>query len=401
MRVGVRGSVGPMGSTVTTVVGGERVEAFVPKPLPPGQALDLGRLLPVICRAHWELGRLVELGARPDADCLPILFAAKEAVYSSRIEGIESSVSELLRWSFGLGAEEGNRPAIEETEAALDALDHGMDRIRADFPVSTRLLCEVHGVLLSEQRRKMPGEFRRSQNWIGGPRPSLARFVPPPPDRVPGLMSDLEKFLHGKANLPPLLKAGFAHVQFETIHPFLDGNGRAGRALIALMLSETGVLDEPLLYLSRFFDEHRPEYYARLNAVRTEGDWEGWLGFFLQGVVDTARHALETADRLLSRMVEDEKRLLPLGLAVPAVLKLFGFLRNQPFVSVPEAQEFLGGSRGQAAKTVDRLREVGVLVEITGKKRDRVFGYRRVLDILEERREERREERNERAGRAD
>lgn len=396
MRAGVRGSVGPRGSTVTTVVGGERVEAFVPKPLPPGQTLDLGRLLPVICRAHWELGRLVELGARPDADCLSILFAAKEAVYSSRIEGIESSVSELLRWSAGLGAE-GNLPAIAETEAALDALDHGMDRIRADFPVSTRLLCEVHGVLLSEQRRKMPGEFRRSQNWIGGPRPSLARFVPPPPDRVPGLMSDLEKFLHGKANLPPLLKAGFAHVQFETIHPFLDGNGRAGRALIALMLSETGVLDEPLLYLSRFFDEHRPEYYARLNAVRTEGDWEGWLGFFLEGVVDTARHALETADRLLSRMVEDEKRLLPLGLAVPAVLKLFGFLRNQPFVSAPEAQEFLGGSRGQAAKTVDRLREVGVLVEITGKKRDRVFGYRRVLDILEERREER----NERAGRAD
>lgn len=395
--VGVRGSVGPMGSTVTTVVGGERVEAFVPKPLPPGRGVDLGRFLPVVCRAHWELGRLVELGARPDADCLPILFAAKEAGYSSRIEGIESSVSELLRWHFGLGAEGGNRPAVEETEAALEALDHGMDRIRADFPVSTRLVCEVHGVLLSGQRRKMPGEFRRSQNWIGGPRPGLARFVPPPPDRVPDLMSDLERFLHGKANLPPLLKAGLAHVQFETIHPFLDGNGRAGRALIALMLSETAVLDEPLLYLSRFFYEHRPEYYARLNAVRTEGDWEGWLGFFLQGVVDTARHARETADRLLSRMSEDEQRILPLGLAVPAVLKLFDFLRRQPFVSVPEAQEFLGGSRGQAAKTVDRLREVGVLVEITGRKRDRVFAYRRVLDILEERREER----DERAGRDD
>lgn len=377
-----------VGTTVTTTVAGERVEAFVPDALPPEPPLRVDGLLPLIGEAHWELGRLVEVEKRADGDALAGLFAAKEAVCSSWIEGIESSVSEVLRFQAGFGADERLLADTRETQAAAEALDHGLGRLRQGFPTSTRLLCELHGVLLSGQTRKRPGELRPAHVWIGGPRPSLARFVPPPPDRVPDLMGGLQEFFHAESNLPPLLKAGLAHVQFETIHPYLDGNGRAGRALIALLLSEAEVLRSPLLYLSRYFLAHQWEYYDRLNAVRVAGDWEGWMRFFLRGVVETARHAVETGGRLLALFDADRLRVLEMGRAAPTALDVFEFVRLRPFLSIGDAQTLLGGSRSRAAAAVARLQGIGLLAETTPRKRERVFAYEGVLDILEERERE-------------
>ena len=373
-----------VGATVTTTIAGERVEAFVPDALPPEPPLRVEGMLALIGKAHWELGRLAELEKRAGESLAP-LFAAKEAVCSSWIEGIESSVSDVLRFRADLGAGGRHPAATRETEAAAEALDHGLDRLRAGFPTSTRLLCELHGILLSGQTRKTPGELRRSHVWIGGPRPSLARFVPPPPDRVPDLMGDLQEFFHAESNLPPLLKAGLAHVQFETIHPYLDGNGRAGRALIALLLSEAEVLRSPLLYLSRYFLANQWEYYDRLNAVRVSGDWEGWMRFFLRGVAETARHAVETGARLLALFDADRARIRELARAAPSALEVFEFVRLRPFLSIGDAQTALGGSRRRASLAVARLRGIGLLAEeASGRKRERVFAYERLLDILEE-----------------
>ena len=372
-----------VGTTVATTIAGERVEAFVPDALPPEPALRVEGMLALIGKAHWELGRLAELERRA-GDSLAPLFAVKEAVCSSWIEGIESSVSDVLRFRADLGAG-GRYPAdTRETEAAAEALDHGLDRLRAGFPTSTNLLCELHGVLLSGQARKRPGQLRPAHVWIGGPRPSLARFVPPPPDRVPDLMDDLQEFFHAESNLPPLLKSGLAHVQFETIHPYLDGNGRAGRALIALLLSEAGVLRSPLLYLSRYFLANQWEYYDRLNAVRVSGDWEGWMRFFLRGVAETARHAVETGGRLLALFDADRARIREMARAAPSALEVFEFVRLRPFLSIGDAQTALGGSRRRASLAVARLRGIGLLAEAAGRKRERVFAYERLLDILEE-----------------
>lgn len=371
-----------VGTTVATTVAGERVEAFVPDALPPAPPLRVEGMLALIGKAHWELGRLAELERR-EGESLAPLFAVKEAVCSSWIEGIESSVSDVLRFRAGLGAG-GRHPAdTRETQAAAEALDHGLDRLRAGFPTSTNLLCELHGVLLSGQTRKRPGQLRPAHVWIGGPRPSLARFVPPPPDRVPDLMGDLQQFFHAESNLPPLVKSGLAHVQFETIHPYLDGNGRAGRALIALLLSEAEVLRTPLLYLSRYFLAHQWEYYDRLNAVRVSGDWEGWMRFFLQGVVETARHAVETGGRLLALFDADRARIREMARAAPSALAVFEFARLRPFLSIGDARTALDGSRGRATGAVARLRGIGLLAETTGGKRERVFAYERLLDILE------------------
>ena len=371
-----------VGTTIATTVAGERVEAFVPDPLPPEPALRVEGMLALIGKAHRELGRLAELERR-EGESLAPLFAVKEAVCSSWIEGIESSVSDVLRFRAGLGAG-GRRPAdTRETQAAAEALDHGLDRLRVGFPTSTNLLCELHGVLLSGQTRKRPGQLRPAHVWIGGPRPSLARFVPPPPDRVPDLMGDLEEFFHAESNLPPLVKSGLAHVQFETIHPYLDGNGRAGRALIALLLSEAEVLRSPLLYLSRYFLAHQWEYYDRLNAVRVSGDWEGWMRFFLQGVVETARHAVETGRRLLALFDADRARIREMARAAPSALAVFEFARLRPFLSIGDAQTVLDGSRRRAAGAVARLQGIGLLAENVGGKRERVFAYERLLDILE------------------
>ena len=287
----------------TTTVGDETVRAFVPTRLPPEPALDLAVLQPRLESASLALGRLDSLSAvLPDIRLFLYAYVRKEAVLSSQIEGTQSSLSDLMLFELdrtpGVPLDD-----VVEVSNYVAALEHGLGRLREDFPLSNRLIREIHEVLLSRGRgrNKAPGEFRRSQNWIGGRRPGSARFVPPPAPAVVDCMSDLERFLHsGAAGLSSLLRVGLVHVQFETIHPFLDGNGRVGRLLIALMLCQEGALREPLLYLSLYFKQHRDDYYALLDKVRRRGDWEAWLAFFLDGVTETAKGAVSTAQRLAS-----------------------------------------------------------------------------------------------------
>jgi Fic family protein len=275
-----------------------------------------------------------------------------------------------------------------EVSNYVAALEHGLARLRDGFPLCGRLLREVHARLLARGRGadKQPGEFRVSQNWIGGTRPGNARFVPPPPRTVPDCMTDLERFIHAADDdgLPALVKAGFAHVQFETIHPFLDGNGRVGRLLIALLLFDAQVLAQPLLYLSLYFKQHRPEYYRLLDTVRRDGDWETWLEFFLDGVATTAQSAVTTAHRLLGLFRDDAARVQGLGRAAANALRVFDALRERPLSTLPALTEYTGASYPTVARAVEALQRLGIVNEITGRKRERVFSYRRYLDILNE-----------------
>ena len=308
-----RGSTGDY--VLISTVGDEPVKAFVPRPLPPAPPLVIDDALrDALDRALLALGRLDGVTALlPDTRLFLYMYVRKEAVLSSQIEGTQSSLSDLLLFEL---EEAPGVPLVDVTEVSnyVAALEHGLSRCREGFPLSNRLIREIHCVLLREGRgsEKSPGEFRRSQNWIGGIRPGNARFVPPPPERVADAMSDLELFLHDKpARSPFLVKAALAHAQFETIHPFLDGNGRVGRLLITLLLCLEGVLGEPLLYLSLYFKTHRARYYELLDAIRTEGDWEAWLRFFAEGVYETAENAVGTARRLAEMFTRDREHVQP------------------------------------------------------------------------------------------
>jgi len=275
---------------------------------------------------------------------------------------------------------------VEEVSTYVAALTHGLERIRGGFPLSLRLLKEMHAILLSSGRgsTKQPGEFRRSQNWIGGTRPGNALFVPPPPQHVLDLMSDLEAFLHETdSGLPPLIKAGLAHVQFETIHPFLDGNGRLGRLLITLYLCEQGILDEPLLYLSLYLKTHRATYYALLQEVREHGRWETWLEFFLTGVRDVAKQAHEAARAISAIFAEDAEKIAGLGRGAPAAQALHAILQKRPLLTIGTAAELSGVTFPTATAALERLQALGIVQEITGKARGRVFVYRRYLSLLD------------------
>ncbi|MHB8860001.1 MAG: Fic family protein [Thermoleophilia bacterium] len=368
--------------------GGETYRAFVPAPLPPEPPLDLSperqRRLE---RATLAIGRLDSITLLlPDPNLFLYAFVRREAVLSSMIEGTQSSLSDLLLFEIE-GSPGAPLEDVVEVSNYVAALDHGMMRLSEGFPLCSRLIREMHAVLLSKGRGsdKTPGEFRRSQNWIGGTRPGNARFVPPPPDRVEECMAGLERFLHDEGNpYPTLVKAALAHVQFETIHPFLDGNGRIGRLLIAYILHHDGVLSEPLLYLSLFFKEHREEYYRLLDMVRTEGDWEAWLDFFLEGVEKTAQNAVQTAERLVAVFHEDEGRVQAQGRAASTALRVFNALRERPLTSVNEVSSRTGLSFPASAKGMDLLVSIGVAREITGKRRNRIFAYDRYLEILNE-----------------
>ncbi len=331
------------------------------------------------------MGRLAVAGQMvPSAAWFLYGFVRKEAVISSQIEGTQATLQDVLTFE---ATQKSERPAdVEEVCNYVDALTYARRELArpTGLPISTRLLCQVHKRLMHGQRGsdKLPGKIRRSQNWIGGTRPGNARFVPPPPDELPAAMSALERYLHEDNGLPPLVRAGLAHVQFETIHPFLDGNGRIGRLLVALLVEQWGLLPSPLLYLSLAFKRQREEYYRRLAAVRSTGDWEGWTTFFLTCVQVAADDGVVTAQRLFALLNNDRQMLLKQkGVTIPAI-RLFDLLPNHPMLTLSGVIELLETTKPTAAKAIAALCQVKVLHETTGRARDRVYAYRGYLQLL-------------------
>lgn len=377
------------GKYLETAAGGEVVRAFVPAPLPPQPEIAMdGELLKALAAASAALGRLD--GAAhifPDKLLLIYSYVRKEAVLSSQIEGTQSSLSDLLLSEF---AEVPGVPRHDTAEVSncVAALDHGIRRVREGFPLSNRLFWEIHEILLSSGRgsQMLPGQYRNSQNWIGGSRPGNARFVPPPHTEVPNCMADLERFLNeDDKSLPSLVRAGLAHVQFETIHPFLDGNGRVGRILITLLLCADGVLQEPLLYLSLYFKQNRETYYELLNRTRQDGDWEAWLLFFLEGVVVIANKAFEAANQLNRLFREDRERISAAAKQrANSALRIHETLMERPLVSLPYACEKTNLTFRTAAKAMEALISLGIAEEVTGRARNRLFVYRNYVDTLNE-----------------
>jgi hypothetical protein len=339
----------------------------------------------MVQRAGVALGRLSGVtGLLPDPQLFLYSYVRKEAVLSSQIEGTQSSLSELLLFENDAAT---GAPLDDVTEVSnyVAAMEHGTKRLAEGFPLSLRLIKEVHGVLLAKGRgsEKQPGEFRASQNWIGGSRPGNALFVPPPPDQVLACMGSLELFLHNH-DVPSLVRAGLANAQFETIHPFLDGNGRTGRLLVTLLLCHDGVLPQPLLYLSLFLKKHRSTYYELLQSVRTHGTWEEWLDFFLQGVEETANQAADTASRLLQVFQQDRARLHRLGRKGTSAIKLHDVLQKQPVITVTRLVAKFGFTAPTANTALVVLVEQGIVREITGHRRNRVFSYTEYLRTLNE-----------------
>ena len=376
-----------LGRYITKTYAEGVVRVFVPPPLPPDPPVDLGRLQRPLEQANQNLGRLDGLATvLPDLSLFLYTYVRKEAVLSSQIEGTQSSLSDLLLF------ENDEVPGVplndvQEVSNYVAALNHGMERLRQGFPLSLRLIKEIHEILLSKGRGsdKQPGEFRQSQNWIGGTRPGTAAFVPPPPELVMDCMGSLELFLHeDRPDLPLLIRAGLAHVQFETIHPFLDGNGRLGRLLITFLLCAAGVLREPILYLSLYFKQHRQAYYDLLDRVRAKGEWEEWLEFFLAGVRDTAEQAAAAARRIVAVFDEHQRKIEALGRPAASVLRVFKHMQSNPIVSIPNTASAIGISAPTVAKSLDHMRQLGMLREITGRQRHRLFVYDAYLDILNE-----------------
>lgn len=338
-------------------------------------------------RANQSLGRLDELTVLlPDVRFLLYLYVRKEALVSSQIEGTQSSFADVLLFEnkapIAVAKED-----VEEVSNYVAAMQHGLRRLANGFPLSLRLIREIHSILLRGGRgeNKGPGEFRRSQNWIGGSRPGNAAFVPPPPDLMRECLYALEHFLHrSKQPLPVLVEAGLVHVQFESIHPFLDGNGRLGRLLITLLLCAKGALKEPLLYLSLYFKLNRNRYYECLQRVRTHGEWEEWLEFFLDGVARTAHEAAETAMRILHLFAADQQKIQRLGRPAHSALRVHEYMQRKPIADIGAAAKALKLSVPTVTAAFNHLVRLGIVEEITGKKRGRLFGYSRYFNIVSE-----------------
>lgn len=376
------------GEYVDASLAGERYQAFIPSPLPPDPPLELDPgLLAHLEKANRALGRLDGIAdVLPDTGLFLYQYVRKEAVLSSQIEGTQSSLSDLLLFEIdevpGVPLDD-----VREVSNYVAALDHGLKRMHEGFPLSLRLLKEIHSVLLSEGRggEKQRGDFRRSQVWLGGSRPGNAAFVPPPPERLMECLDPFERFLHDDpVAMPVLIKAGLAHVQFETIHPFLDGNGRLGRLLITLLLLNEQALKAPLLYLSLYFKTRRAEYYDRLQQVRLHGDWEAWLRFFLQGIYETAQQAVEAARQLLQLFDTDRGRIRGLGRIAGSCLQVHDLLTRSPIVSIAEATEQLGINRTTISNCFHELQAMKLTREITGKRRNRLFVYDQYVTLLSE-----------------
>jgi len=371
----------------TTSAGGETVKAFVPVPLPPEPPLELDPAArEAVDAALVALGRLDGVsGVLPDTHLLLYTYVRKEAVLSSQIEGTQSTLTDLLLFEL---KEAPGVPLDDVVEVSnyVRALEHGLKRVRGGFPLSNRLIREIHRILLSRGRGagRAPGALRRSQNWIGGTRPGNAHFVPPPAHRVADAMGDLEKFLHDAKAPPVLLKAALWHVQFETIHPFLDGNGRVGRLMVTLLLCAEGMLREPILYLSLFLKQHRSRYYDLLDAVRREGDWETWIAFFCRGVAAVSESAVATARRLLALAERDRERLDGLGRRAGSAAAVQRALLRTPLCTIPRLAKRTRLTLPTVAKALDVLTDLKIVSETTGRKRNRVYRYDRYLAILNE-----------------
>lgn len=375
-----------------TVAGGEPVRAFVPDPLPPANpGLDLSRLDGRLRAAEQGLARLdVAAAMVPSLDWFIYAFVRKEAVISSQIEGTQATLVDLLNFEASETVAQTVQPTadVEEICNYVDALAFARGQLVDPTapPLSMRLLNATHARLLRGVRgaTKLPGEVRRSQNWIGGSRPGNASFVPPPPHLLPDGLAALERYIHEEDGLPPLIRAGLLHVQFETLHPYLDGNGRIGRLLVSLLFEHWHLLSRPLLYLSLFFKRHRAEYYQRLMRVRTEGDWEGWLDFFLDGVATIADEAVATARELFVLVATDRERLLSSPEIAVATVRLFERLPTSPIVTTSTVMRLLNTTRPTAGRAIEALVGAGVLFETTGKRRDRSFAYDAYLKRLRE-----------------
>ena len=375
-----------------TFVAGETVDAFVPFPLPPEELVwDEQRLQQLRVEAEQALARLdVAADMLPSLNWFVYAFVRKEAVLSAQIEGTQATLVDLL--ASEARAEGDDRLGVvrdadvEEVTNYLAALAFARDTLASErgVPLSMRLLNGAHERLMQGVRGadKRPGEIRRTQNWIGGRRPGQAVFVPPPPQLLPELLSDFERYMHRAPSLPPVLSAALLHVQFETIHPYLDGNGRIGRLLITLLLEHWQLLRAPVLYLSLYFKRHRAEYYRRLSAVRTDGDWEGWLAFFLDGVTTIADEAVGAAQELFALVSEDRATLLAIDGISVSTIRLFEQLPRHPIVTTGAVMRLVQTTKPTAGKVIDQLMSAGVLRETTGKRRDREYVYDRYLRVL-------------------
>ena len=377
------------GTYEKTTIAGEEIRSFIPHPLPPSEpplALDDGTTA-LLRRAEQGLARLEVAGTIvPSVEWFIYAFVRKEAVVSSQIEGTQCTLVDLLNFEADAPGDLAASEDVQEVCNYLDGVAYARRELAAEngLPISIRLLNEAHRLLMRGVRGadKQPGEIRRSQNWIGGTRPGNAAFVPPPPTELAGLLSAFEKYIHGDDDLPPLVRVGLLHVQFETIHPYLDGNGRIGRLLVTLLLEYLGLLSSPLLYLSLFFKRHRDEYYRRLSAVRTDGDWEAWSAFFLEGVATIADEAVAAANDLFKLVSGDRQRVLETSSSTVMAARLFEQLPEHPIVTAGRVTRILETTKPTANKAVRALVDAGVLVETTGRKRDRTYSYAAYLDRL-------------------
>ncbi len=370
-----------------TSAAGENVRAFVPLPLPPREPnLKINvELEGKLNQAMAKLGQLnVAAAMVPSTQWFLYGFVRKEAVITSQIEGTQATLEDVFSFE---ATHKTDKPAdVEEVCNYVEALSFAREQIKSKtgLPISSRLLCETHAILMQGVRGsdKLPGEIRRSQNWVGGTRPGNASHVPPPPDEVLNCMNALDKWIHSEDGLPPLIRTGLAHVQFETIHPFLDGNGRMGRLLIALLVEHWGLLSSPMLYISLALKRRRADYYAQLSQIRKEGDWESWSSFYLDCVIEAANDGVESATQIYRLMMEDRARLLSASNAQLPAVRLLEFLPSHPLLTLSRAVEILETSKPTASKAIQVLIDVGILYETTGQQRDRVYAYRNYMKLL-------------------
>lgn len=375
---------GMQGKFVKCSITSECYNTFIPNDLPPKPEIDTASVSSLLEKANQAIGALNGvISTVPDSAIINYMYVRKEALLSSQIEGTQSTLDDLLKYEAqqtqGIPVEDAS-----EVSSYVAALNHGIDRINEGFPLALRLIKEIHAILLKNSRgkTKSPGEFRSSQNWIGGTRPGNARFVPCSPDKLLDILSRLEKFINEEDNIPSLIKAALIHVQFETIHPFLDGNGRLGRLLITFFLCVKGLLKSPFLYLSLFFKKNRTLYYEHLNNVRYQGDWESWIQFFLEGVIETSDDARKTIILIQKLFADDEQKLETLGKAKTSAKIVFEQFERKPILTVAEIESKIKLSRPTIISMINRLIELGILTNTSEKKWGQTYAYTGYIDLL-------------------